>query len=247
MFWTIVAEEVKRKRNGCTDFDLEPEVFKNPKWIDRGISIPGKITGIPILRPFKWRLRIKLNESKRINKKPIRKTLFVFTTSYWNVVDDIYNIGYYTEWFLHDLWYKLGEKYTEDRDHLIDSLEEKLKPFLDQIFDDYRETVEYSFLEENNDLRESETEKYDEMRKAQEEEQERQKRDYQRKSEEYQREQHEYVNTTGYGTQLSELEIELIKVGYRTLSKKFHPDTGGSTEKMQTLNAAKESLLKGEG
>jgi Putative quorum-sensing-regulated virulence factor len=35
---------------------------------------------------------------------------------------------------------------------------------------------------------------------------------------------------------------ELIEVGYKALAKKFHPDLGGSTEKMQQLNATMERL-----
>ena len=35
---------------------------------------------------------------------------------------------------------------------------------------------------------------------------------------------------------------ELIRVGYRELTKKYHPDKGGKTEDMQTLNAINSTL-----
>lgn len=35
---------------------------------------------------------------------------------------------------------------------------------------------------------------------------------------------------------------ELIEAGFKVLAKKFHPDCGGSKEKMQQLNATMERL-----
>lgn len=35
---------------------------------------------------------------------------------------------------------------------------------------------------------------------------------------------------------------ELIEAGYRSLARKFHPDLGGDTTRMQQLNAAMEKL-----
>ena len=35
----------------------------------------------------------------------------------------------------------------------------------------------------------------------------------------------------------------IIKEGYRVLSKKLHPDVGGDTEDMKTLNVTKTKLL----
>ena len=42
---------------------------------------------------------------------------------------------------------------------------------------------------------------------------------------------------------LKEVAIEITKAGYRELSKKAHPDVGGSTEKMRKLSDAKDALL----
>jgi len=34
--------------------------------------------------------------------------------------------------------------------------------------------------------------------------------------------------------------LKLVEYGYRAASRKYHPDRGGVTEIMQTLNAARE-------
>lgn len=39
-----------------------------------------------------------------------------------------------------------------------------------------------------------------------------------------------------------DIAIELVRVGFRQLAKQFHPDVGGSDEKMRKLNAAHEFL-----
>jgi hypothetical protein len=36
---------------------------------------------------------------------------------------------------------------------------------------------------------------------------------------------------------------EIIRAGYKTLAKKHHPDTGGSTQQMVKLNRARDHLL----
>lgn len=40
----------------------------------------------------------------------------------------------------------------------------------------------------------------------------------------------------------SQIVQAIIKTGYRELAKKFHPDVGGSNEKMKSLNNAHEFL-----
>lgn len=42
---------------------------------------------------------------------------------------------------------------------------------------------------------------------------------------------------------LKEVALEIVKAGYRELSKKHHPDVGGSTEEMRKLTAAKQRLV----
>jgi hypothetical protein len=39
----------------------------------------------------------------------------------------------------------------------------------------------------------------------------------------------------------TDLSAEIMEMGYKTLSKKYHPDCGGTTEKMQALNATIEN------
>ena len=41
---------------------------------------------------------------------------------------------------------------------------------------------------------------------------------------------------------MDELTREIVEAGYRTLAKKYHPDHGGDSEKMQKLNATIERL-----
>jgi hypothetical protein len=41
-----------------------------------------------------------------------------------------------------------------------------------------------------------------------------------------------------------EMTRELIEAGFKVLAKKFHPDMGGRTQKMQELNAVMEKLLR---
>lgn len=38
--------------------------------------------------------------------------------------------------------------------------------------------------------------------------------------------------------------LEIINAGYKTLALKYHPDRGGSTERMQSLNNSVEALRK---
>ena len=38
--------------------------------------------------------------------------------------------------------------------------------------------------------------------------------------------------------------LEIVNSGYKALAMKYHPDVGGSTEKMKILNASVESLRK---
>jgi DnaJ-class molecular chaperone len=40
---------------------------------------------------------------------------------------------------------------------------------------------------------------------------------------------------------------DLVKLAYRTLSRKYHPDKGGSPEKMAEINRAYESIVKERG
>lgn len=39
-----------------------------------------------------------------------------------------------------------------------------------------------------------------------------------------------------------EVALEVIKAGYREMSKKYHPDSGGTKEDMQVVNAVKEAF-----
>lgn len=43
---------------------------------------------------------------------------------------------------------------------------------------------------------------------------------------------------------MDQIVREIIEAGYRTLAKKYHPDLGGDTRKMQQLNSTIEKLRK---
>lgn len=53
-----------------------------------------------------------------------------------------------------------------------------------------------------------------------------------------------FARASGIATQDKEMALEMINAGYRTLSRKHHPDAGGSHEKMVEVNRALEALRK---
>ena len=121
MFWTVTIEEEKRKRNDAVEYHLEPKVFENPVWIrDKGGNF-GEMSGIPIARKLKCRLRIKLNESKRVDKKPKRKTLFACSVSYWDFVDDLFDVGEHYDSPLWKVLRKLEQDFEDTADELLSS------------------------------------------------------------------------------------------------------------------------------
>lgn len=50
--------------------------------------------------------------------------------------------------------------------------------------------------------------------------------------------------TTFLDPELAEAASAIIREGYRVAARKLHPDVGGSTRKMQTVNVARELLCE---
>jgi len=68
-------------------------------------------------------------------------------------------------------------------------------------------------------------------------------------TEEYDRRCHERANDRCYQPRLlpvavSQVAESIVSVGYRQLSRKLHPDVGGSHEEMLALNAAADWLRR---
>lgn len=53
-----------------------------------------------------------------------------------------------------------------------------------------------------------------------------------------------FATRSGIAAQDKDMALEMINAGYRTLSRKHHPDAGGSHEKMVEVNRALEALRK---
>jgi hypothetical protein len=52
------------------------------------------------------------------------------------------------------------------------------------------------------------------------------------------------IGTSSFNANEKVMAEELITAGYKQLSKKYHPDVGGTTEKFQELGSLKDKLLK---
>ena len=191
----------------------------------------------PIPRENKWKYDFIVCESYRENGKVKTKQKHIGTVSYWDIVDRTYFV--------------LGmniEKYYGDEDALYtmvwDLVEEKFNPIEQEILAEYEKTEEYTVREYW--LRE-EKRVADEIQKQRvREEEEKRKRDD---------EQWQYYKSFFNGNSAStstggviknkELAKELIKAGFRKLSVKYHPDSGGTDgQQFKELTNIKEQLDK---
>ncbi len=253
MFWTVELKDEKRTPNGYREFwdgkmentYLDGDVYENPIWDDSGI---GSITGKKIPRKFKKRLVVKLNESKREGKTVRRKTIFRFTLRYWRIVEWVFEVPN-SDWYLSSLEYHLGntlkslKSTIETIESLINKLEEKLAPFIEVFKDDYEQEFEYTWLAENIAVYEK---GWEEELKKQEAKQ-KESRDYQEKSwkagREWDRENYSSSYSSAAPVSQGRYETEIIKAGFKALSKKYHPDAGGKTEDFQELENAKSKMM----
>jgi len=75
-------------------------------------------------------------------------------------------------------------------------------------------------------------------------------RERQRQEKEYHKEQQRFkedansIDSSNYTKKESEIVCEMINVGWKELSKKYHPDVGGDGEKMKLINAVHDKLIK---
>ena len=118
-------------------------------------------------------------------------------------------------------------------------VEAKLNPIEQEILTEYEKTEEYTVREYW--LRE-EKRVADEIQKQRErEEEEKRKRDDEQWQ--YYKSFFNSASTSAGGViKNKELAKELFKAGYRQLSKKYHPDSGGNDKQCKELNNLKEQL-----
>ena len=263
MYWTINQKQEKRKPNNVNidseSYYLYPQVFKNPVFDDNGF-----LKGEGISRKLKMMLELKLCISERENGMPKRKILFTHTLRYWEIIGSVFMIPQYYHYLIfieQRLERELTEKFNsselpqnETSKTIINKLERKLGPFIEAFKADYLMEYEFTWLAENQTVYEEGCaemiKKQEKKQKRWEEEQEakkKEKKDYQEKSKNQGRKWRDTNYTNPFGLAASEnlerFEAEIIKAGFKALSKRYHPDAGGKTEDFQDLENAKANLL----
>lgn len=261
MYWIIKEKREKQIPRGYRDLwgkensYLQPAVYKNPIWIESG-SCLGDLGGEPIEREYWFYLVVKLCESKRVKGKPKRKTIFTANLPYWHIINDVFWIPNGDDYLSRiDCNLNNIELGNDTPESLIELLECKLKPFIDGYREHYKSGIEYQHLQENIDLHKKHIDLYFEEQ-AKEKKKESQAEVRARMEE--RRKQREYgagwnnsssdnysgaLNVNMFKQPASNMEKEIVKAGYRALSKKYHPDSMGDNKKFIELSEAKDSLL----
>ena len=249
MFWTIKKQKEKRLPINFESY-LRPRVFEKGKWVYEepirfaigGIDATepvfiGKVDGSPIPRDLRWKLVVELNRSVRVGKNVVKKTVLSDVIRYWEVIDCE---------FLDDAFHYAEGIYERiDRSNLTiheisgadlyRQLEIKLEPYISEIIEHYKTTPEYRWMLQNNELRAAYIPKDKAKKEA-----------YDKKK------QRQGANGYHFGTDfhrvrsvrgISDKEREIIEAGYRALSKKYHPDVGGSRERFVELGKIKDKML----
>ena len=165
-----------------------------------------------------------LCERKRVDGKVKSKDIHIVDFDYYDIV----NIRVKVLTKVMNIGLKNKGLYSEDNSDLI----------FDKILD-----LREKLLEEERKFQEEKERIYREQARKRAEEEERQRRDYEEVFKNYNK------NCSGSSIGVvndttKEFMIEIIKVGYKKLASKYHPDKGGKHEDMQRLNKAKEELDK---
>ena len=123
-------------------------------------------------------------------------------------------------------------------------MEEKFKPIEQEILAEYEKTEEYKVREYWRKEEKRVADEIQEQRKREEAEERKREKEYERQYYESFYSRYSASTSTGIVIKNKELASELFKAGFRQLSKKYHPDSGGTDGQFKELNNLKEQLDK---
>ncbi len=246
-------------------------IFKNPR-LDEKPSVWGRgsITGEEFEREPKEKYRITLNQSYRQDGKVLKNQWHVSTVSYWDIVDNhITSIEF--EW-LKPSWEFLTEHTAERLNRIspkatraqiewaYNMILTKMQPIQKAVIEDYQQSEEYKWLHVNVRIRIDQRARQEAKRQREWEQREREARERaeeaRRTEERYRKYSGSRNNNAGCGPsdplsglspEERELAKQIIKEGFRKTATKCHPDVGGDTDKMQSLNKVNELLQESVG
>lgn len=230
MYVKVIKKNVVRKPPS--------KVFRNqkPKVMTDGYIYWDKSDPIP--RDNKWKYDFIICESYRENGKVKTKQKHIGTVRYWDIVDG----------WGHFVFECNIEKHFSDDDELYSKawelIEEKYNPIEQQILTEYEKTEEYKVREY---WRKEEKRVSDEIQEQRErEEAEKREQEEESKWQYYKSYYRQYSASISTGIVLKNKELanELIKAGFKQLSKKYHPDCSGTDGQFKELNNLKEQLDK---
>lgn len=219
------------------------------------------------IRPPRPSYEITIQKSYREDGRVKKKRWKICTLNYYDFVD---GYGYWADSLLRSEVDRLLEETKLTHETLGVMIEAKLDPIIEQIQAEYEQTEEFIIHKENEritnvyavkkiqfeEVHGKDTYDYiydvfgelrnpDHLEKVKRDKES--SKEYQQKSQEQQYKQFEdYFNNYGGGASQtglgnhSEGDKIRLKKFYRTLSKQFHPDKGGTTEDMMLINEIKE-------
>jgi len=253
MFCTIKKQPCKRK-------PFRSRIYKNPVWkpLYEG-SERVELSGEEIERIPMYKFLVALNENYRDNGKIRRRQWHLGTLTFWEIVEDFKDTYGNSNRFGKDcigiyecgLWERMDKHFKDIPESVLrdygDILSRKLESVKAAVISEYKTLPEYKWMKVDVRMRAEQRDREDRER----EEKVRQEKERERKA--HQRFQETFGGFGGSGftsagistlTQDEKtLALEIIKAGYRKLSTKYHPDTGGDVGKMQELNNLKEKLF----
>ncbi len=262
MYCVIQEIRVKKHNDNGSFKDIVPY-----RWSMGGIEHYAYRQENRFKRNIKKSYKISIHHSYRENGRGKKKQWHITTINYYDFIDYSSYIGDYC--FLD----KKAEIIGIETDELYNLIQIKLDDISKKVEEEFKKTEEYKIKKQNEEIlrlhrkRESEFNKkygdyysqcYDvfgnlmnEERLNDIKEQYIKRKDYEEQSKrsyyEYYKSNHSY-NTSSYfddkESNYNEEEKKLLKEAFKLLAFKHHPDRGGSTEKMASINNLKEKILK---
>lgn len=222
-------------------------------------------------RPIKKAYKISLHESYREDGKVKKKQYSICTMGYYDILE--YGLYDFADGKIKILSKKLNVS-TEYIYNLVYEKLDILESLISMEYGETEEYKEYNkqieIIKKYNEAKYNFEKKYesnkfdrcydvflnlrnaDQLEKVKKEYEENQ--EYKRRSEEQQRRFYkeyfdsDYFGRSGYqekyNSNYNDDERKLLKEAFRMLSMKYHPDKGGSTEKMALINNLKEKIIK---
>jgi len=239
MYCLITKRKVKRKPVGSG-------VYRNACWEPcYAGSKAYRVTVDEIPREPKYQFRIVLAESYRTGDKLKKRQYPIATLSYWDIVEDFLDT-LKREWaWQKDIWGRHEGKIIDGiRNHFPDAGQAEydiwvrlvLKKFnivKAGVIEDYKKSEEYPLLQAK--LRKENHQRPENNHKTRTDDQQ------QKQREQYDRVFRELVSFRSISNKT--MAAEIVNAGYRKMAQTYHPDSGGSVEEMQELNAVKKEML----